>query len=54
MTPAKELTRDDIMDMAAYGAIRMERRREIVADKTGSMARARDFRELLDHVAAGP
>ena len=33
MTPAKELTRDDIMDMAAYGAIRMERRREIVADK---------------------
>ena len=33
MTPAKELTRDDIMDMAAYGVIRMERRREIVADK---------------------
>lgn len=33
MTPAKELTRDDIMDMAAYGAIRVERRREIVADK---------------------
>ena len=33
MTPAKELTRNDIMDMAAYGAIRMERRREIVADK---------------------
>ena len=33
MTPAKELTRDDIMDMAAYGAVRMERRREIVADK---------------------
>ncbi|MEC8085012.1 MAG: DUF3501 family protein [Pseudomonadota bacterium] len=33
MTPAKELSRDDIMDMAAYGAIRMERRREIVADK---------------------
>ena len=33
MTPAKELTRDDIMDMAAYGAIRMERRRKIVADK---------------------
>ena len=33
MTPAKELTPDDIMDMAAYGAIRMERRREIVADK---------------------
>ena len=33
MTPATELTRDDIMDMAAYGAIRMERRREIVADK---------------------
>ena len=33
MTPAKELTRDDIMDMAAYGAIRMERRREIVAHK---------------------
>ncbi|MEC7572446.1 MAG: DUF3501 family protein [Pseudomonadota bacterium] len=33
MTPAKELTREDIMDMAAYGAIRMERRREIVADK---------------------
>ena len=33
MTPAKELTRDDIMDMAAYGAIRMERRREIVAEK---------------------
>ena len=33
MTPAKELTRDDIMDMAAYSAIRMERRREIVADK---------------------
>ena len=33
MTPAKELTRDDIMDRAAYGAIRMERRREIVADK---------------------
>ena len=33
MTPAKELTRDDIMDLAAYGAIRMERRREIVADK---------------------
>ena len=33
MTPAKQLTRDDIMDMAAYGAIRMERRREIVADK---------------------
>ena len=33
MTPAKKLTRDDIMDMAAYGAIRMERRREIVADK---------------------
>ena len=33
MTPAKELTRDDIMDMVAYGAIRMERRREIVADK---------------------
>ncbi len=33
MTPAKELTRDDIMDMPAYGAIRMERRREIVADK---------------------
>ncbi|MEC9177321.1 MAG: DUF3501 family protein [Pseudomonadota bacterium] len=33
MTPAKELTRDDIMDMAAYGAIRMERRREIVTDK---------------------
>ena len=33
MTLAKELTRDDIMDMAAYGAIRMERRREIVADK---------------------
>ncbi|MEC8846065.1 MAG: DUF3501 family protein, partial [Pseudomonadota bacterium] len=29
----KELSRDDIMDMAAYGAIRMERRREIVADK---------------------
>ena len=33
MTPAKDLTRDDIMDLAAYGAIRMERRREIVADK---------------------
>ena len=33
MTPAKELTRDDIMDMVAYGTIRMERRREIVADK---------------------
>ena len=33
MTPVKELSRDDIMDMAAYGAIRMERRREIVADK---------------------
>ena len=33
MRPAKQLTRDDIMDMAAYGAIRMERRREIVADK---------------------
>ena len=33
MTPAKELTRDDIMDMATYGAIRMERRREIVAEK---------------------
>ena len=33
MTPAKELTRDDIMDMPPYGAIRMERRREIVADK---------------------
>jgi len=31
--PKTEITRDDIMDMAAYGVIRKERRREVIARK---------------------
>ncbi len=33
MTIKTEITRDDIMDMAEYGAIRKERRREMIAKK---------------------
>jgi hypothetical protein len=33
MTVKTEITRDDIMDMAEYGAIRKERRREMIARK---------------------
>ena len=58
MTPAKELTRDDIMDMVAYGAIRGSPPRNCRRQKKspGPHWPARDFlfRELLDHVAAGP
>ena len=33
MTPKTEITRDDIMDMAEYGAIRKQRRRELIEKK---------------------
>ena len=42
------------MDMVAYGAIRMERRREIADKIAVHIAPRLLFRELLDHVAAGP
>lgn len=33
MTPKTEITRDDIMDMAEYGQIRKQRRRELIEKK---------------------